>query len=305
MSKKVLSVALAIAMVAVMVCVGMFAASAAEEVKAGDQVKYIFYIGEVSNVGGLSVDSTYNSEYLKINGEPQHLITDDALGACNDLVEGQVRWNDTYATGKDFNNTDVFVITFDVLKDGTVDDLGLSFVCTEFFDTDALDIEGGPDAYVFARVEVVDNTVSSDVVSSDVVSSDVVSSDVVSSDVVSSDTVSSDTVSSDTVSSDTVSSDTVSSDTVSSDTVSSDTVSTTTSSDSSSKTESKGTDDNASKNSSATSSRANSSTRTNSTATGPVSTVQTAGTVAVASLVVVLMLAAGVVVFAKKRSELE
>ena len=61
MSKKVLSIALAIAMVAVMVCVGMFAASATSDIKAGDQVKYIFYIGAVEKVGGLSVDSTYKA----------------------------------------------------------------------------------------------------------------------------------------------------------------------------------------------------------------------------------------------------
>jgi len=297
MSKKVLSIALAIAMVAVMVCVGVFAASATSDVaelKAGDQVKYIFYIGEVSSVGGLSVDSTYNPEYLKINGEPT-LLMEDGLGAVNDLVEGQVRWNDTFANGKDFNNTDIFVITFDVVKDGTVDDLGLSYECTEFFDINAMDIGTNPADYVFARIEVVQNTTSSDVTSSETVSSETVSSETVSSETVSSETVSSETVSSETVSSETVSSETVSSETSS-------TTSTTSNTSSNTSSDKKDTGD-ASK---ASSSKSTSSAKTTSTGNNNnVSTVQTAGTVAVASLVVVLMCAAGVVVFAKKRSELE
>lgn len=130
MSKKVFSVILAITMIAAMLCVGTFFASADEAVHTGDQVRYIFSIAPLTDVGGLTVNSTYDAS--KLTYVSSEYVYADGMGAVNDLNAGAVSWNDTFATGLSTSNTDIFAITYNVTADGDVSSFGLQAIALSF-----------------------------------------------------------------------------------------------------------------------------------------------------------------------------
>jgi len=286
MSKKILSIALAITMVAALFCVGALSASADEAVHAGDQVRYVFSISPLTDVGGLTVYSNYDAS--KLTYVSSEYVYPDGMGAVNDLNAGSVNWNDTFAQGLNTSNTDIFAVTYNVIADGDVSGLGLFYNCIELFDVNAIDIPGDFNSLVNARVEVIHNetTDSEDTDSEPQTEVDTDSgetSSTTSSEV--SSTVSSNTSSS---TSSTPKKDTPDTSKPTSSTISTPgSTSTVTSSNASS--------------SAASSSKPASSSKASSTSS-TVPAVKTAGTVAIISLVVVLMAAAAVVFFSKKHS---
>ena len=291
MSKKVLSVILAITFVVALLCVGAFTASADEAVHTGDQVKYIFSVAPLSNVGGLTVNSTYDASVLTYVSSDY--VYSEGMGAVNDLNAGAVNWNDTFAQGLETNNTDIFAITFNVTADGDVSSLGLSSNCIELFDVNAIDIPGDFNSLVTARVEVIHNH-ESDTESSNTETE--TEKDTTTDTEKYTDTntdVSSATSSS---ASSNVSSNTSSSKKDTPDTSKPTSSSITSSSNTSSKVTSGSSSTTNSSSKPATSSN---SSKNNSSS---VATVKTAGTVAIISLVIVLMAAAAIVFFSKKNS---
>ena len=278
MSKKVLSVILAITFVVALLCVGAFTASADEAVHTGDQVKYIFSVAPLSDVGGLTVNSTYDASVLTYVSSDY--VYSEGMGAVNDFNAGAVNWNDTFAQGLETNNTDIFAITFNVTADGDVSSLGLSSNCIELFDVNAIDIPGDFNSLVTARVEVIHNHESDTATDTEKYTD--TNTDVSSA----TSSSASSNVSSNTSSSKKDTPDT-SKPTSSSITSSSNTSSKVTSGSSSTT------------NSSSKPATSSNSSKNNSSS---VATVKTAGTVAIISLVIVLMAAAAIVFFSKKNS---
>lgn len=295
MSKKVLSVILAITFVVALLCVGAFTASADEGVHTGDQVKYIFSVAPLSDVGGLTVNSTYDASVLTYVSSDY--VYSEGMGAVNDFNAGAVNWNDTFAQGLETNNTDIFAITFNVTADGDVSSLGLSSNCIELFDVNAIDIPGDFNSLVTARVEVIHNHESDTESSNTETEKDTTTEKDATTDTEKYTDTNTD-VSSATSSS---ASSNVSSNTSSSKKDTPDTSKPTSSSiTSSSNTSSKVTSGSSSTtNSSSKPATSSNSSKNNSSS---VATVKTAGTVAIISLVIVLMAAAAIVFFSKKNS---
>ena len=297
MSKKVLSVILAITFVVALLCVGAFTASADEAVHTGDQVKYIFSVAPLSDVGGLTVNSTYDASVLTYVSSDY--VYSEGMGAVNDFNAGAVNWNDTFAQGLETNNTDIFAITFNGTAYGDVSSRGLSSNCIELFDVNAIDIPGDFNSLVTARVEVIHNH-ESDTESSNTETE--TEKDTTTEKDATTDTEKYTDTNTD-VSSATSSSasSNVSSNTSSSKKDTPDTSKPTSSSiTSSSNTSSKVTSGSSSTtNSSSKPATSSNSSKNNSSS---VATVKTAGTVAIISLVIVLMAAAAIVFFSKKNS---
>ena len=298
MSKKIISAALAIAMVAVMCFVGVLSASADETVYGGDQVKYIFSVAPLNDVGGMTVYSTYDPG--KLTYVSSEYIYAEGMGAVNDLNEGAVNWNDTFATGLNTSNTDIFCITFDVRDKAAVSELGLSSNCLELFDVNAIDIAGDFNSLVTARVEVIHNsTPDTDTQGTDTGNTSS-KDETIGSDV----TIDSDVSSAVSSTTSAITSSTTSSAVSSAKTTTPDPTKPTSSVASNAGTTSTGTTSSASS-SAATSSKPAISSAASASTTSTVPTVKTAGTVAIISLVIVLMAAAAIVFFSKKNANEE
>lgn len=287
MCKKFISIALAVTMIAAIFCVGVVSADAAEKVAVGDQVKYIFSVAPINSLGGLTVYSNYDASKLKyISSE---YVYAEGMGVVNDLNEGIVNWNDTFAYGLDTNHTDLFAITFDVIADADVEQLGLTSNCLELFDVNAKDFAGDFNTIVTARVEVTHNSTDTDTeTETDTQSDTETETDTEIDDISDTDSGTDTDTESDTDTSTDMTTDTSSdTDSDTSDLASSDNTSKKESDTDSSK---KPTPDNASSRSTSSSS--------NNTATS----VKTASPIAIVSLVLILMAASAVVFFVKRKS---
>lgn len=295
MSKKVFSVILAITMIAAMLCVGTFFASADEAVHTGDQVRYIFSIAPLTDVGGLTVNSTYDAS--KLTYVSSEYVYADGMGAVNDLNAGAVSWNDTFATGLSTSNTDIFAITYNVTADGDVSSFGLSSNCVELFDVNAIDFPGDFNSLVTARVEVIHNE-TSDSEDFETNTEDYTTETDTETDT-ESDTSS---TTSNTSSANTSSANTSSANTSSVKTDTPEPTSSTSSATSSTSSNTSSTISSGSSSAANSSSNPGTSSNSNKNNSSSVDTVKTAGTVAIISLVVVLMAAAAIVFFSKKNA---
>ena len=153
MFKKIIGSILSAAMIAAFFCIGSVPVSAdTYDVYKGDTVQYIFSIGAADNVAGVAVDSWYNAEYLS----PVDGVLHVGSGYVNTAyAAGAIKWNFIVYGGRAFNNEDVVTITFDVLKSGSISDLGLSYDCVECFNHELESVVDNFNSLVTARVEVI------------------------------------------------------------------------------------------------------------------------------------------------------
>ena len=124
-------------------------ANAETTLHEGDTIKIIFYAGKCSNVAGIAVDSFYDPEFVELSGDPAFEI--DGQGVYNKNYSTKIKWNIMINGGRAFDGEDIFVETFTVKKDCTIEQSGLSFTCVEIFNHDLQDL---PMSLIKARLEV-------------------------------------------------------------------------------------------------------------------------------------------------------
>ncbi len=336
MFKKIFGVMLSLIMISAVCC--MPSSAETYDVREGDTVQYIFSIGAADNVAGVAVDSWYNAECLT----PVDGYMTEVTGIVNiNYAVGAMKWNFTYYGGRAFNGEDVVTITFNAIKSCNMSDLGLSYNCVECFNHDLQPVVENFNSLVTARTVViptgerVDETTESETVVSEPETDSVI-------EAASTDTQSDKSVDSgsdvgsekdDKTSDSEASNDEKTDSTAVADSEknsdsdkkkSSDSEKSTDDSDSADKSTPTGPSVTVSSDSSASvgtetiSSEADSdenetknspssekSTSSDKAKSSNASTVQTAGTIAITSLAVVLLGAAGVVFFTKKKREIE
>lgn len=160
MSKKVLSVVLAIMMIATL-CVNAFAADdkalvfegtgvKTGELHKGDKVTYTVNLKHESddNLAALDASILYDAEVLKIalDEDEYELVTFQGTGSAiaNYGVEGEIIFNAAEGTKgyRDFKKgANIIEVTFEVLKDAS--DAEIQFVAREFFTIDKVTITKG------------------------------------------------------------------------------------------------------------------------------------------------------------------
>ena len=160
MSKKVLSVVLAIMMIATL-CVNAFADEEKAlvfegtgvktgELHKGDKVTYTVNLKHESddNLAALDASILYDAEVLKIalDEDDYELVTFQGTGSAiaNYGVEGEIIFNAAEGTKgyRDFKKgANIIEVTFEVLKDA--EDANIQFVAREFFTIEKVTISKG------------------------------------------------------------------------------------------------------------------------------------------------------------------
>lgn len=144
MTKKIVCILLSVVF-SVLCAVTAFAIE--DIMLVGDEVRLVFSIGSVRNVAGVSVEAIYNSEYLTA----ENIVCNVGGNESNIANLGEVKWNFLVYNGVDFNNDDVAVVTFKVLKRCTVKDLGIEYNCSECFNSDLQKISDNPNSLFTVR----------------------------------------------------------------------------------------------------------------------------------------------------------